>query len=214
MHSFRSSCGRLLEITMGICNRPRSSLIFISFPPYAALISIVEFEVLNGLSFIFVILSHTQSRPSVNRSMANSTNMSCPISSRSKMSLETLFHSLPPLWVGCKSRPHLQVPWMGRRVDGIHLSVSEPSSSFERASRLWFRGVVLLCHCCHCRILQQTHAVTWTALVQWGRTYQAPFHSGWFLLFFQSPSVFGFWTLARTHIVAGNNESVLARKHT
>ena len=83
-----------LKITMGLCNIPRSSfLIFTSFPPYAALISIVEFEVLNVLSFFFVILSHTQSRPSVNRSMANSTNMRCPISSRSSMSLDTLFHS-------------------------------------------------------------------------------------------------------------------------
>ena len=54
---------------------------------------------------------------------------------------------------------------MDRPVHRIRLPVSEHSSSFEIASRLLFGGVVSFCRCCHCHILQQIHAVTWTALV-------------------------------------------------
>ena len=79
MHSFRSSCGRLLEMMISLSNSPRSSLI-------------LAFEVLNVLSFFVVILSHTQSHPSVKCSVANSTKMPCTISSHSsKMSLDTFF---------------------------------------------------------------------------------------------------------------------------
>ena len=90
-NAFRSSCGRPLEMDDQSCNSPRSSLIFTSIPP--AFIYIVAFEVLNVLSFFFVILSLTQSRPPVERSVANSTNMRCPISSRSKMCVCRQFFS-------------------------------------------------------------------------------------------------------------------------
>ncbi len=87
MHSFRSGCDLLVEMTISLSYSPRSSLIFTGFPP--SFMSIVSFEVLNVLSFFFVMLSHRQRHPSVKCSVVNFTNMRCPILSHSKISLDT-----------------------------------------------------------------------------------------------------------------------------
>ena len=94
MHSFRSSCGLLLEMTISLSDSPRFSLIFTSFR--AAFICIMVFEV---LSFFFVILAHTQSHPSVKCSVVNSTDMRCPILSHSCWCIPTIstIPTIPPI---------------------------------------------------------------------------------------------------------------------
>ena len=143
MHSFRSSYGRLLEMTISLSNSPRSSLTFTSFPP--AFISIMAFEVLNVLS-IFVILSHTQSHPSVKCSVANFTNMRCPISSHTDMPSDTFFsHNFHyekvvnlDLIFSCQG-------WITEHICKC------PGIRHHSRESLCCHGVVLFCRCFHCR---------------------------------------------------------------